>query len=76
MNHKGNEYSLKVERNYDIKLGRYENCPVCGQEGKTQGENFLVMEHRVDEYRGIAYHRWSYSTGRMLVHDSEDSNVL
>ena len=76
MNHKGNEFFSKVEKNFNVKLGRFDYCPVCRQEGKTQDNNPLVMEHRLDDYLGIAYHRWSYSTGRMIGFDSEDSNVL
>lgn len=76
MNHKGNEFFSKVEKNYGVTLRRHMNCPVCGREGATQNGNALVMEHRVDDDRKIVYHRWSYSTGRMLVINAEDYNVL
>lgn len=76
MNHKGNEFFSKVENNYGVKLGRHLNCPVCKREGTIQKDNPLVMEHRVDDDKRIVYHRWSYSSGRMLVINAEDYNVL
>lgn len=76
MNHKGNEFFSRVEKNYGVKLGRHTNCPVCNREGSVQNGNPLVMEHRVDDERKIVYHRWSYSSGRMLVLNAEDYNVL
>ena len=63
MNQKGNEFFSKVEKHYDVKLGRIENCPVCKQQGTPMKGNPLVMEHKVGNAKGFVYHRWSYSTG-------------
>jgi hypothetical protein len=76
MNHKGNEFFSKVEKSQGIKTGRHLNCPVCNKEGTVQKDNFLIMEHRVDDDRRIVYHRWSYGSGRMIVINAEDYNVL
>lgn len=76
MNHKANEFFSKVEKVYDIKLGRHMNCPICRQEGTPQNNNPLVMEHRASNERGIVFHRWSFSSGRVIRANSEDFNVL
>jgi len=51
-------------------------CPICREEGKAQENNPLVMEHRVDTDKGIIFHRWSYSTGRLVNKQAEETNVL
>ena len=76
MNHKGNEFFSRVEKDYDVKLKRQMRCPICREEGKAQENNPLVMEHRVDTDKGIIFHRWSYSTGRLVNKQAEETNVL
>jgi hypothetical protein len=76
MNQKGNEFFSKVEKKYGVKLGRIEKCPVCKQQGTPMKGNPLVMEHKVDNAKGFVYHRWSYSTGRRVEIQAEDTNVL
>ena len=76
MSQKMNEYCSKVEKIYDFKMGRHTNCPICGQEGTPVKGNHLVMEHRVEDAKGVVYHRWSYSSGRIVELQSESTNVL
>ena len=76
MNQKANKYFSKVESVYDLKLGRYNKCPMCGKEGRPMKNNPLVMEHRVADTKGIVFHRWSYSTGRKVDLQTEDLNDL
>jgi hypothetical protein len=75
MSQKMNEYCSKVEAMYDVKLGRHLTCPICKKEGTPVKGNDLVMEHRV-ETKGVEYHRWSYTTGRIVELQSESTNVL
>jgi hypothetical protein len=76
MNQKANKYFSKVESVYDIKLGRYNKCPICGKEGQPMKDNEFIMEHRVADAKAIVYHRWSYSTGRKVDLQAENSNDL
>jgi len=76
MNQKGNEHCSRVENIYDISLGRHHKCPICGKEGAPVKGNHLVMEHRVEDEKGVVYHRWSFATGRKVELQSESTNVL
>jgi hypothetical protein len=76
MNQKGNEHCSRAENYYHIKLKRVERCPQCRQVGSPMKGNHLIMEHRVDGEKGVVYHRWSYSTGRKIDPQSEETNVL
>jgi hypothetical protein len=76
MNQKGNEFFSKVEKKYDVKLGRIERCPICRQQGQPMKGNALVMEHRLGDTKNIVFHRWSYSTGRIVEHEAQETNVL
>jgi len=76
MNQKTDEFFSKVENKYEVNIGRVKRCPICKAEGTPMQGNGLVMEHRVDGVKGIVYHRWSYGTGRLVQHESSDTNVL
>lgn len=76
MNQKASEFFSKVEEKYGIKLQRVTRCPICGQPGGQLEGNSLIMEHRVDNLNKIVYHRWSYSTGRLVEHEPQDTNVI
>ena len=76
MNQKGNEHCSRVEEYYGIKLKRVDKCPVCKQPGTPVKNNCLVMEHRVENIKGVVFHRWSYSTGRKVELQTETTNVL
>lgn len=76
MNQKGNEFFSRVEKKFGLKVGRHIRCPICRREGNPQEDNPLVMEHRVDTDKAILYHRWSYSTGRIVSRSPEETNVL
>ena len=75
MNQKGKEHCSKVEKIYDINMGRHYRCPVCKQDGTPVEGNHLVMEHRVKD-EGVTYHRWSFGSGRIVEIQSESTNVL
>ena len=75
MNQKMNDYCSRVERTFDVRLGRHLRCPICKEEGTPVKDNHLVMEHRV-KTDGVEYHRWSYATGRKVELQSESTNVL
>ena len=76
MNQKANKYFSKVESMYDLKLGRYNKCPICGKKGQPMKDNPLVMEHRVADTKAIVFHRWSYSTGRKVDLQAEVTDNL
>jgi len=44
MNRKGNEFFSKVEKKYDVKVGRHLRCPICRSEGSPQENNPLIMD--------------------------------
>jgi len=75
MNQKATEHCLKVERIYNVKVGRHYKCPVCRHKGTPVEGNDLVMEHKVRD-KGVTYHRWSFASGRIVELQSESTNVL
>ena len=76
MNQKGNEHCSRAERIYSINLGRHYKCPICKRKGTPVEGNSLVMEHEVEEAKGIVFHRWSFASGRVVEEQSESTNVL
>jgi hypothetical protein len=76
MNQKATKFYSKVEKHYDVKIGRYEKCPICGHQGEPMKNNALVMEHRVSDTKGVVFHRWSYGTGRKVEIQSQETNIL
>ena len=76
MNQKTDEFFSKVENKYEVSIGRFKRCPICGAEGTPMQNNGLVMEHQVKGSCGIVYHRWSYGTGRIVEPESQDTNIL
>jgi len=77
MNQTANEFFSKVEKQYDVKVGRVTKCPITGKEGQPTPGNPLVWYVAYKNNKGTPIiSRWSYSTGRIVSPSSQDTNVL